>query len=431
MDQFQPDIRALAQRCMASLHAPTPFIPGVSRIPYAGRVFDEDELAAAVEASLEFWLTEGRFARTFEERLTAFHGLSHAILVNSGSSANLVAVATLMSPRLGTDAMRPGDEVITVAAAFPTTVAAIVQNQLIPVFVDVDIGQYNAIPQRIAQAVGPRTRAIMLAHTMGNPVDLEAVCRIAKEHGLWIIEDNCDALGSRYGARLTGTFGHLATCSFYPAHHITTGEGGCVLTDDSRLAEVARSIRDWGRDCHCRSGQDNACGHRFSGQFGALPQGYDHRYVFSNIGFNFKLTDIQAAIGAAQMNKLPAFIDARKKNWNALREGIAPLEDHFVLPQATPNSDPAWFGFVLTVRESAPFSRADVVSHLESRRIETRNLFAGNLLRHPGYCDIPHRIAGDLAGSDAITERTFFIGCYPGLTSGQIDYIIESFKALP
>ena len=427
MEGVHDDIRRLIRKYCQEHHAPVPFVPGVSPVPYAGRVFDDKEILNAVEASLEFWLTEGRFAEQFQRAFADLHGVSDALLVNSGSSANLVAVATLMSPSLGAEALQPGDEVITVAAAFPTTVGAIVQNQLVPVFVDVALETYNAIPERIAEAIGPGTRAILLAHTMGNPFDLDAVCKLARNHGLWLIEDNCDALGSQYRGRLTGTFGHLATYSFYPAHHMTMGEGGCIVTNDARLARIARSLRDWGRDCHCRTGQSNACGERFSGQFGSLPPGYDHKYIYSHIGYNLRVTDIQAAIGCAQIEKLPRFIEARKANWKVLRDGLAPLEDLFLLPRAAPESDPSWFGFVLTVRDTAPFSRKDIVQHLERNRIETRNLFAGNILRHPGFESIRHRVVGSLDNSDIITERTFFVGCYPGLTPEQIEYVVDTF----
>jgi CDP-6-deoxy-D-xylo-4-hexulose-3-dehydrase len=397
-------------------------------VRYAGRVFGPPELRNAADAVLDFWLTAGRFSQDFEGRLAEYLGVSDVLMVNSGSSANLVAVTTLTSPKLGARQLRPGDEVITTAAAFPTTVAPIVQNRLVPVFVDVDIGGYNALPERIAEAIGPRTRAIILAHTLGNPWDVARIQGLARQHGLWLIEDNCDALGSRYQGRLTGTIGDLATLSFYPAHHITTGEGGAVATNDETLAKVARSIRDWGRDCYCAGGENNTCGRRFSQQFGTLPSGYDHKYVYSHIGYNLKATDIQAAIGCAQMDRLDGFTAARKRNHAFLSQALAGYRDRLVLPKATEGADPSWFAFVLTVEKGAGFSRDDLLAHLQNRKIETRNLFSGNLLRHPGFCDIEHRVVGDLRNADRITSDTFFIGVYPGLTMPELEYVVDVFK---
>jgi CDP-6-deoxy-D-xylo-4-hexulose-3-dehydrase len=320
---------------------------------------------------------------------------------------------------------------VTVAAGFPTTLAPIVQNGLIPVFVDVGIGDYTAITERVAQAVGPRTRAIMMAHTMGNPFDLDAVSELAKKRGLWLVEDNCDALGSKYRGRLTGTFGQLATFSFYPAHHITMGEGGCVIASGEQaeeLGRILRSVRDWGRDCYCAGGENNTCGKRFSQQFGTLPPGFDHKYVYSHIGYNLKLTDIQAAVGCAQWRKLPGFIARRKANFEFLKKALSPYEDRLILPFATPHADPAWFGFVVTVREGAGFTRTDLQRHLEERKVETRALFAGNLLRHPAFLDIPHRVCGDLRNTDRITEGTFFVGVYPGLDEPRLAYMAEAFR---
>ncbi len=403
------------------------FDPSRDLVHYAGRVFDADELVNLVDASLDFYLTANRYAERFEADFAEYFGLGNALLVNSGSSANLVALTALTSPRLGDRRLRAGDEVITVAASFPTTVAPIVQNGLIPVFVDVNLGDYTAIPERLAEAVGPKTRAIMMAHTMGVPFDLDTAAKIAAEHGLWLVEDNCDALGSRYRERLTGTFGHIATVSFYPAHHITMGEGGCVITDDDELARIARSIRDWGRDCYCAGGENNTCGVRFAQQFGALPFGYDHKYVYSHIGYNLKVTDMQAAIGCAQLAKLDDFIAKRKANFARLKTMLAPYEDRLILPQGTAHADPSWFGFVISVREGAGFTRNDLTHFLEANRVETRNLFSGNLLRHPAYQDIPHRVAGDLTNTDFVMNSTFFIGVYPGLDDAQLSYVAEVF----
>lgn len=403
------------------------FVPGRDLVHYAGRVFDEAELVNLVDASLDFYLTANRYAEQFEAEFADYLGLGNALLVNSGSSANLVAVTALTSPKLGARRLRPGDEVITVAAGFPTTVAPLVQNQLVPVFVDINLGDYTAIPERLVEAVGPKTRAIVMAHTMGVPFDLDVVRQLAAEHELWLIEDNCDALGSRYREQLTGTFGHLATFSFYPAHHITMGEGGCVVTDDEVLARIARSVRDWGRDCYCAGGENNTCGKRFSQQFGTLPYGYDHKYVYSHIGYNLKVTDMQAAIGCAQLQKLDDFIARRKANFARLYESLQPYADRLILPHATPHSDPSWFGFVITVRPEAGFSRNDLTRFLEANKVETRNLFSGNLLRHPAFMDITHRVVGDLTNTDTVMRQTFFIGVYPGLTEGHLAYIAEVF----
>jgi CDP-6-deoxy-D-xylo-4-hexulose-3-dehydrase len=396
-------------------------------VHYAGRVFDGEELCNLVDASLDFFLTANRYAERFEAEFAEYLELSNTLLVNSGSSANLVAVTALTSPKLGVRRLKPGDEVITVAAAFPTTVAPLVQNQLVPVFVDVNLGDYTAIPERLAEAIGPRTRAIVMAHTLGVPFDLDAVVELVKQNDLWLIEDNCDALGSRYRGRLTGTFGHMGTVSFYPAHHITMGEGGCVVTDDDMLARIARSIRDWGRDCYCGGGENNTCGKRFGQQFGTLPFGYDHKYVYSHIGYNLKVTDMQAAIGCAQLRKLKTFIAKRKANFQHLMAVLQPYEDRFILPRATEHSDPSWFGFVISVRPRAGFTRNDLTRFLEANRVETRNLFSGNLLRHPAFESIPHRVIGDLANTDFIMENTFFIGVYPGLDEAQLDYVADLF----
>jgi CDP-6-deoxy-D-xylo-4-hexulose-3-dehydrase len=426
--QLRAEILKLVEEYYAERYSRRSFNPGRDTVHYAGRVFDAKELQRLVDSSLDFFLTAGRYSDQFEADFAEFFSLSSALLVNSGSSANLVALTTLTSPKLGDRRLKPGDEVVTVAAGFPTTVAPILQNRLIPVFVDVNLGDYTAIPERLEAAIGPKTRAIVMAHTMGVPFDLDVVMRLAREHNLWVIEDNCDALGSRYHGQLTGTFGHLATISFYPAHHITMGEGGCVLTGDELLGRIARSIRDWGRDCYCAGGENNTCGKRFGQQFGDLPYGYDHKYVYSHIGYNLKVTDMQAAIGTAQLEKLESFIVHRKSNFQRLHAMLEPYQDRLILPHATPNSDPSWFGFVITVQKDAGFLRNDLTRFLEANRIETRNLFSGNLLRQPAFMNIEKRLVGDLTNTDIIMERTFFIGVYPGICDAQLDYVGSVFE---
>ncbi len=410
------------------------FIPGKTPVHYAGRFYDENEMQAAVEASLDFWLTEGRFASRFESDLARIVGTRHAVLVNSGSSANLLAVTSLTVNLLGKRRLKPGDEVITVAAGFPTTVNPIIQNRLVPVFVDVHIPTYNILTQDIEKAISPKTRAIFLAHTLGNPFDIDQIMAIARVHNLFVIEDNCDALGSTYKGKFTGAFGNLSTCSFYPAHHITLGEGGAVLTTDDTLDRVSRSLKDWGRDCYCKPGTNNHCGKRFSGQHGTLPDGYDHKYVYSHIGYNLKATEFQAAIGVEQLKKLDTFCDSRRKNFQYWLERFKKYEDLFILPEATENSDPAWFAFPLTVRnDKAGFSRNDLTAYLNEHLVETRNLFGGNLLRQPAYRDITCRRIGELPNTDRIMNDTFFLGTYPGLGKEQIDYtvdIIDQFLSL-
>ncbi|HWG44312.1 MAG TPA: lipopolysaccharide biosynthesis protein RfbH [Gemmataceae bacterium] len=408
-------------------HGPKPFVAGTSKVPYAGRVFDDEEMVAAVDAVLDFWLTLGPQGEAFERELAAAVGTRHALLVNSGSSANLVAFATLTSSQLDRP-LKPGDEVITVAAGFPTTVAPIIQYGCIPVFVDVHLNTADAIVERIADAVGPRTRAIMIAHTLGNPFDLDGVLDIVRRHDLYLIEDNCDALGSLYNDKRTGTFGHLATQSFYPPHHLTMGEGGAVLTGSGRLKRIAESFRDWGRDCWCASGKDNTCGKRFDWQLGDLPHGYDHKYVYSHLGYNLKPLDIQAAIGRQQLQKLEAFTTARRVNHARLRAMLAPHEEHFILPEPTAKSEPSWFGFLVTVRDGAPFTRAELVRHLEERQIQTRQLFGGNLLRQPAFRGVKHRVVGGLTNTDKIMNDAFFLGVYPGLTPAMLDYVEEAFR---
>jgi CDP-6-deoxy-D-xylo-4-hexulose-3-dehydrase len=403
------------------------FNPDVDLAHYAGRVFDAEELCNLVDASLDFFLTANRYAEKFEADFADYLGVTDALLVNSGSSANLVALTALTSPKLRDRRLRPGDEVVTVAAGFPTTLAPILQNNLVPVFVDVNLGDYTAIPDQLREAIGPKTRAIMMAHTLGVPFDLDVVTDLAKKHDLWVIEDNCDALGSRYRGRLTGTFGHLATFSFYPAHHITMGEGGAVATNDDQLGRIARSFRDWGRDCYCAGGESNTCGTRFSQQFGTLPHGFDHKYVYSHIGYNLKVTDMQAAIGCAQLDKLNTFIARRRANFDRLMDILRPYEERLLLPKALAHSEPSWFGFVVTVREDAGFTRAEVVRFLEANRVETRSLFAGNLLRHPAFQKIPHRIVRDLVNTDIVMRNTFFVGVYPGLDSVRLDHMAGVF----
>lgn len=412
------------------------FSPG-DRIPYAGRLYDGREISSLIDASLDFWLTAGRYAERFERELAAFLGSAHCSLVNSGSSANLLAFMALTSPSLGERQIRRGDEVITVAACFPTTVAPIIQYGAVPVFVDVELPSYNVDPRLLEQALSPRTKAVMIAHTLGNPFDLQAVREFCDRHRLWLIEDNCDALGSRYRYnevwRYTGTIGHLGTSSFYPPHHMTMGEGGAVYTDDPQLKRLVDSFRDWGRDCWCASGHDNTCGCRFSKQFGKLPLGYDHKYVYSHFGYNLKATEMQAAIGCAQLEKLPRFIEDRKNNWRHLRDGLADLEDIFLLPEASENADPSWFGFLLTVRDEAKIERDALVPFLESRGIQTRMLFAGNILKHPCFDEMRHsgqgyRVVGTLENTDRIMERTFWIGVYPGLSSAMLDFMVGAIR---
>lgn len=406
----------------------TPFRPGVDPVHYAGRVYDADELTTLVDSSLDFWLTAGRFTEDFETGLAEFLDVENVLTVNSGSSANLVAFSTLTSFKLGEGAINPGDEVITVAAGFPTTVNPIIQSGAIPVFVDVELGTYTPKLGAIEAAIGPKTKAVMMAHTMGVPFELRELRELCDLYNLWLVEDNCDALGSRYDGQHTGTFGHIGTLSFYPAHQITMGEGGAVLTDDDELARIARSFRDWGRDCYCAGGENNTCGKRFGQQFGTLPFGYDHKYVYSHIGYNLKLTDMQAAVGSAQLRKLPQFIEARKRNHARIAEGLEKYQDRLILHTAPARADPSWFGYVVTVRPEAGLDRADIVGALESARIETRNLFCGNLLRHPAYQDIDHRVVGSLHNTDIITTNTFFIGVHPGLTDEMIDHMLAAFN---
>lgn len=409
---------------------PQAWRPGIDAIPPSGKVVGDPEKDAMIDAALDAWLTTGRFNDAFEARLAAFVGVAHALTVNSGSSANLVALSTLTSPRLGARAIRPGDEVITVAAGFPTTVNPIFQNGAVPVFVDASLPGYNIDGAMLEAALSPKTRAIMIAHTLGNPFDLDTVCYFAKTHGLWLIEDCCDALGSTWKGRKVGTFGDLATLSFYPAHHITMGEGGAVLTNDPQLRQIAESFRDWGRDCWCKPGCDNTCGKRFDRQLGSLPHGYDHKYTYSHIGYNLKATDMQAAVGLSQLEKLPGFIQRRKENFNYLLERLSSLQEHLILPEVLPGADPSWFGFPITLREGCPITRNELVRQLDQARIGTRLLFGGNLLRQPAYADIPHRVSGELVQADRVMNRTFWIGVFPGLGTEALDFMVDRMTSL-
>ena len=403
---------------------PKAFIRGETAVPVSGKVLDADDYVALVESSLDGWLTAGRFHEEFERGLARYVGVRNALFVNSGSSANLVALSGLTSPKLGKKALKPGDEVITVAAGFPTTVNPIIQNGLIPVFVDIEIGTYDAIIDQVREAISPKTRAIMMAHTLGNPFDVDQIKAICKEHGLWLIEDSCDALGSTYNGKKTGSFGDTATVSFYPAHHITTGEGGAVFVNSPLVKKQVESFRDWGRDCYCATGHDNTCRKRFEWQLGDLPLGYDHKYIYSHIGYNLKATDMQAALGVSQLKKLDLFVAARKANFNFLKSELSDIQD-FVMPEATVNSDPSWFGFPITIRPESGIDRTALLRHLDEKKIGTRLLFAGNLLKQPAYRNIEHRVIGDLKNSDLVMTNTFWLGVYPGLTDEMLNYVSE------
>lgn len=409
----------------ALVHASEPFIPGVSPVLVSGRVFGPQEVEYLVDSALDFWLTSGRFNERFEKRLEEFLKVPFVSTTNSGSSANLLAVASLTSPSLGERALRPGDEVITTAVSFPTTVNPLLLYGLVPVFVDITIPTYNASVDEIESAISDRTRAIVLAHTLGNPFDLGRIMKLVEKYNLWLIEDCCDALGSTYKGQGVGSFGHLATLSFYPAHHITTGEGGAVATQNPRLNRIAESFRDWGRDCYCDPGKDNTCGKRFEWQLGDLPKGYDHKYIYSHAGFNLKITDMQAAVGLAQMERLEQFITLRKNNYSFLRSRLEKLEELFILPEPTPQSDPAWFGFPLTLREGAPFARRELVQYLDQHKIATRLLFAGNITRQPYFAQRNYRVVGGLENTDAVMERTFWVGVFPRLTEEMLNYTVS------
>ena len=430
-DELKKDILDRVEEYYRLVHKPKssdPFIPGKSRVNYAGRVFDEKEMVNLIDSSLEFWLTYGRWSKEFEKGLADYLGIRFALLVNSGSSANLLAFSTLTSPLLGDRRIKRGDEVITVAAGFPTTIAPIVQYGAVPVFVDVELESANIDVSRLELALSPKTKAVMLAHTLGNPFNIKAVKAFCEKHGLWLVEDNCDALGSKYDGKFTGTWGDIGTSSFYPPHHMTMGEGGAVYTDNPLLKKIALSIRDWGRDCWCESGVDNTCGCRFTRQFGKLPVGYDHKYVYSHFGYNLKATDMQAAIGCAQLAKFPLFVEKRKANYERLYAG---LKDVGALSVFRPyrESDPSWFGFLMTVKPDAGFSRNDLAQHLEAANIQTRNLFAGNILRHPCFETlaegVDYRVAGDLTNTDVIMNSSLWIGLYPGMGDDRLDYMVR------
>ena len=420
------DINDLVSEALLTRHLTPEFVPGITSVPVTGKVFGAPELSAAVEASLDFWLTSGPYTQDFESKLAKRMGGRHAFMVNSGSSANLLAMSSLTSSKLGDRALKPGDEVITVAAGFPTTVTPILQNGLMPVYVDIDLSTYVAIDSQIEEAISPKTKAIMMAHTLGNPFNLKLVSDLAEKHGLWLIEDSCDALGGTYDGLPIGSFGDLSTLSFYPAHHITTGEGGAVISKRAALKPIIESFRDWGRDCWCAPGCDNTCLKRYEWQLGELPEGYDHKYTYSHLGYNLKSGDIQAAIGLAQLERLDSFIDARRSNWSYLYKGLSDLQEFFLLPTPTDDSEPSWFGFALTVLESSKKSRNDIVKELDGRKIGTRLLFGGNLLRQPAFAGTPRRVIGDLRNSDVVMNQTFWVGVWPGLTKQMLDYVIES-----
>ena len=428
--QLRQQIAQLVDDYAAIKYEPKAFEPGTTVVPPSGKVLDGAELKSMVEASLDGWLTTGRFNEAFEKRLAEYLGVKFLITTNSGSSANLLAFTTLTSPRLGNRAIKPGDEVIGVAAGFPTTVNPILQFGAVPVFVDIDLSSHNIDVDKIEVAISPKTKAIMLAHSLGNPFNLKVVMEICRKHGLWLIEDNCDALGSRYNGQLTGTFGDIGTLSFYPAHHITMGEGGAVFTNNHELKLIAESFRDWGRDCYCAPGKDNTCGKRFCWKLGNLPEGYDHKYTYSHLGYNLKITDMQAACGLAQMDKLDSFVQARKDNFAYLRNRLASCEEFLILPEATPNSDPSWFGFLMTIRAESDVRRVDLINYLDQNKIGTRLLFAGNLTRQPYMLGRNFRVSGDLTNTDFVMNNSFWVGVYPGLSEEMLSFIadkIESF----
>lgn len=425
-EALRKQILDLVAEYAAVAHAPAPFVPGLSKIPYGGRVFDEREICNLVGSALDFWLTAGPYADRFESAMRTFFGAVDFLAVNSGSSANLTMISALTS-RMVERPLERGDEVVTPAVTFPTTLTPVVQNGLVPVFVDCEIGTYNVDVDAVEAAIGRRTRALMIPHTLGNPFDVPRLTRLAERHDLYLLEDCCDALGSTFDGRLTGTFGHMATLSFYPAHHMTMGEGGGVIVNRGGLSRAAHSVRDWGKDCWCPPGKSDTCGKRFGWQLGDLPAGYDHKYIFSNLGYNLKVTEMQAAIGLAQIEKIAGFGAKRRANFRRLAEGLARWSDRVILPRVLPKADPSWFGFPITVRPG--LARRDLVQFLESRKIETRMVFAGNILRQPGFRTMPHRVVGDLSASDTVMNDTFFVGLYPGLRAEMIDYMLESFAA--
>jgi CDP-6-deoxy-D-xylo-4-hexulose-3-dehydrase len=427
-DSLRKQIAELVSQYAALQYAEKPFEPGVTVVPPSGKVIGETELQYMVEASLDGWLTTGRFNAQFEKELAAFIGIKHLITVNSGSSANLVAFSTLTSAKLGKRAIQKGDEVIGVAAGFPTTVNPIVQFGAVPVFVDVDLTTHNINADLIEAAIGPKTKAIMLAHTLGNPFNLAKVKALCEKYDLWLVEDCCDALGASFDGKMVGTWGDIATVSFYPAHHITMGEGGAVFTNNSELIKIAESFRDWGRDCYCAPGCDNTCGKRFSQQLGSLPAGYDHKYTYSHLGYNLKITDMQAACGLAQLKRLPEFIEQRNANYQYLKSRLASLNDFLDVAQATDNSNPSWFGFPITLKETAGTTRNDLINYLDQNKIGTRLLFAGNLTRQPYFQDIDYRVTGDLTNTDITMNQTFWLGIYPGLTQAHLDYVADKLE---
>ena len=428
-EQLRSQIADLVKQYADLAYAPSAFEAGKNVVPPSGKVIGAAELQNMVEASLDGWLTTGRFNDAFEKRLTEFLGVKHALTTNSGSSANLLAFTALTSHKLGDRAIQPGDEVISVAAGFPTTVNPILQFRAVPVFVDVQLGTYNIDPAKIEAAITPKTKAIMLAHTLGNPYDLDTITALAKKHNLWLIEDCCDALGSIYNGKLCGTFGDIGTLSFYPAHHITMGEGGAVFTNNDQLRQIVESIRDWGRDCYCQPGKDNTCGKRFCQKLGDLPHGYDHKYTYSHLGYNLKISDMQAACALAQMDRVEEFIAARKANFAYLKNGLKNCEDFLLLPEATPNSDPSWFGFPITIKASAGINRVDLLQYLDQNKIGTRLLFAGNLTRQPYMKGRNFRISGALTNTDTVMNDTFWIGVYPGLSREMLDFVIAKLEA--
>ena len=419
---LRAQIAALVDQYAAIALAPQPFLPGLSAVPPSGKLMGAQELKNMVEASLDGWLTTGRFNAEFEQKLAAFIGVKHLLTVNSGSSANLVAFSTLTSPKLGARAIQKGDEVIGVAAGFPTTVNPILQFGAVPVFVDVDPLTHNIDAAKIEAAIGPKTKCIMLAHSLGNPFNLDVVTALCKKHNLWLMEDCCDALGSTYRGQMVGTFGDIATLSFYPAHHITMGEGGAVFTNNAELKNIAESFRDWGRDCYCQGGKDNTCGKRFCQQLGDLPYGYDHKYTYSHLGYNLKITDMQAACGLAQLEKAPQFIQARKDNYAFLKQRLKACEEFLHLPEPTEHSDPSWFGFPITLKDNCPVTRLDLLTYLDQEKVGTRLLFAGNLTRQPYMQGAEYRISGELTNTDNVMNNTFWIGVQPALTSEMLEY---------
>lgn len=427
-ENLDPKIDKLVADAFTELHPSKAFVPGETNIPVTGKVFGREELQAATRASLDFWLTSGPYTEEFESRFAKVVGMRHAFMVNSGSSANLLALSALTSRSHGERALKPGDEVITVAAGFPTTVAPILQNSLVPVYVDVDPETYVAIDEQMEAAISSKTKAIMMAHTLGNPFNLDFVQALVKKHNLWLIEDSCDGLGGTYRGQNLGTFGDLSTFSFYPAHHITTGEGGAVLIKKVAHKRIVESFRDWGRDCWCAPGCDNTCLKRYEWTLGELPDGYDHKYTYSHLGYNLKSGDIQAAIGLAQLDRLDSFIELRRRNWAYLRNGLKDLEELLIFPKVTENSDPSWFGFALTVKKNSPKTRNQIVQELNKKRIGTRLLFGGNLLRQPAFIGTPRRVIGDLVNTDRVMNDTFWIGVWPGLTLEMLDYMIISIR---